>query len=125
MTEADIIAHWKNGSRDALEMACLAKKAGKYDHVLFNCHLAVEKALKAEYMQKYDKDAPFTHNLLDLAETLNRKWTDKQKKDLDELTDFVSAARYSDPVWAEKYADAEHASQWIAAAEEVLSFLNI
>lgn len=125
MTEADVVNHWRKGASDALEMARLAYTAGKYDHVLFNCHLAVEKAIKSEYMQKHKTEAPYSHNLLDLAKLLDRTWVAHQETVLDELTDFVSAARYSDPVWAERYADARHAVQWIAEAEKFLSFLGI
>jgi HEPN domain-containing protein len=124
VTEADVIAHWRKGARDALEMAQLAFQAGKYDHALFNSHLAVEKALKSRYMQRHDSDAPYTHNLLELAEELDCPWTDEQKHTLDELTDFVVQARYSDPAWADAYADADHVSQWISRAAEILSLLG-
>jgi HEPN domain-containing protein len=124
VTTADVITHWRKGARDALEIAKLALQAGMYDHVLFNCHLAVEKALKAEYMQLHGEEAPYTHNLLDLAETVDRSWTDAQTTALDELSDFVVAARYSDPVWAERYADAPHGSAWLRSAEAFLSLLH-
>ena len=125
MTEADVIAHWRKGATDALEMARLACDAGKYDHALFNCHLAVEKALKVKYMEQHNAEAPYTHNLLELAGLLPNPWTEQVKTILDRLSDFVVAARYSDPVWAEKYADLSHANECIADAARLLSSLGI
>ena len=118
-----MIAHWRKGARDELRSAQLLFEGGQYANALFHCHLAVEKALKTLFMEKEKKEAPFSHNLLDLARLLDRTWTPEQEKALDELTDFVSAARYNDPVWAEHYADEQHASQWIAWGEDFLSSL--
>lgn len=123
VTTEDVIAHWRKGASDALEMARAAMGLRKFDHVLFNCHLAVEKAMKAQYMEEHGAEAPRTHNLIDLAESLDRAWSEQQKTDLDELTDFVVAARYSDPVWAEQYADERHASSWVAKTESLLPLL--
>lgn len=44
MTEADVIAHWKKGAKDAIEAARLLHDGGKYALALFDLHLAMEKA---------------------------------------------------------------------------------
>jgi HEPN domain-containing protein len=125
MTEADVIAHWRKGAKDALESAKLLCEGNQFTNALFLCHLAVEKALKALYMAQYDKDAPYSHNLLDLALSLQQTWSKEQKSALDELTDFVVGARYSDPVWAREYADKAHASQWIDWTQKFLFLLDL
>jgi len=121
VTESDVIAHWRKGARDELESARLLHAGRQYAGSLFHSHLAVEKALKAAYMEQCGDEAPYTHNLLDLATLLGRPWTDAQKAALDRLTDFVVAARYSDPAWAGQYATAEHAAQGITDARTFLS----
>src|SRR5262245_34735285 len=46
VTEADVIAHWRQGVRNELASAQLLRDGGQYEASLFHCHLAVEKALK-------------------------------------------------------------------------------
>lgn len=44
-------------------------KAGRYLHVVFRCHLAIEKMLKAILSQKYPTDVPpKIHNLIQLVQ---------------------------------------------------------
>ncbi|MEK7563042.1 MAG: HEPN domain-containing protein [Patescibacteria group bacterium] len=113
MTEADVIAHWRKGARDALEMAQLALQAGKYDHALFNCQLAVEKALKAKIMEKTRKPHPKIHDLRKLSLLVHDSWTVEENELFDIVSSFAVAARYDDPLWAQQYATAEHATKWI------------
>ncbi|MFH1245812.1 MAG: HEPN domain-containing protein [Candidatus Omnitrophota bacterium] len=42
-------------------------KTGRYVYVIFMCHLAIEKALKAVVYKKTDKLPPKTHDLIYLA----------------------------------------------------------
>jgi HEPN domain-containing protein len=43
-------------------------EAKRYIYVVFMCHMAIEKAFKALYRQKFEALPPKTHNLLLLAE---------------------------------------------------------
>ncbi|MDD5055563.1 MAG: HEPN domain-containing protein [Candidatus Peribacteraceae bacterium] len=123
MTEADVIAHWRQGARDALRMAHLAHGDGRHALTLFHCHLAVEKAMKSLFMQEKKKEAPPTHNLVFIAEKLKRPWSGEERRQLTFLTQYAVAARYDDPVWAEHEATAENGAQWIAVTEKFLSSL--
>lgn len=123
VTEADVIAHWRKVARDELQSARLLFDGGKYPGALFHCHLAVEKALKASFMEEHRKEAPLTHDLLQLALQLNRSWSDDAKKILADLTDYAVAARYDDPLWAEHEATEDNVAAWISRAETVLSLL--
>ena len=123
MTEADVISHWRKGARDALDAAHLLQENKKFALALFNTHLAVEKALKARYMEELRKESPPTHNLVLLAGQLKHAWSDSEKRQLDYLTQYSVAARYDDPFWAEREATAENTAKCIAAAEQFLSVL--
>jgi HEPN domain-containing protein len=121
VTEVEIIAHWRKGAADALEMAALACQAGKYDHALFNCQLAVEKALKAAIMARTREPHPRIHNLGQLAALAGESWTPAEQQMFDELSAFAVAARYDDPPWAAQYASLDNASRWIDAVTTFLS----
>ena len=123
MTEADVIAHWRKGAKDALRVAVLAYEDGKYALALFNAHLAIEKALKAAYMEKYRKEAPWTHDLVHLSKELDRPWTDEEERLLGHLTEYAVAARYDDPPWAEHEATQEKTSALLQRTTTLLSAL--
>ena len=123
VTEADVISHWRKGARDAMIVAQAAQEKGKYALALFNAHLAVEKALKALYMEQHRKESPMTHDLEKIALQINRKWTPAQKELLTDLTQYAVAARYDDPYWAEREATEENTSEWLVQAEVFLTIL--
>jgi HEPN domain-containing protein len=121
LTEVEIIAHWRKGAADALEMATLAFGAAKYDHALFNCQLAVEKDLKAAIIDRTGNPNPRIYNLRQLAALVGHTWTPKEQQMFDALSAFAVAARHDDPPWAEQYASRHNASHWI---DVVTSFLS-
>lgn len=123
MTDSDVIQHWRNGAQNELQSAQLLFNGSQYSATLFHCHLAVEKALKAMFMQQLQKDAPMTHDLLQIALQLTRVWTDDEKKVLADLTEYAVAARYDDPMWAEHEANKENTSRWLERVTQLLSTL--
>jgi HEPN domain-containing protein len=123
MTEIDVIEHWRKGAKDALHLAGRAYEDGLYTLALFNVHLAVEKAMKASYMEKHRVEAPWTHNLVPLGKEIDHAWTEEELRLLGNLTQYAIAARYDDPVWAENEATQENAGAWIERASLLLSSL--
>ena len=123
MTEADVIAHWRSGAKNELQSAMLLQKGKQYAAALFHCHLAVEKGLKALFMEQHRKEAPLTHDLLQIALQCNRTWTDDEKKLFADLTGYAVAARYDDPVWAEREANSQNVTAWIKRVDSLLSSL--
>jgi HEPN domain-containing protein len=87
VTEADVIAHWRTGARKELQSAKLLFDGGQYAGTLFHCHLTVEKALKAEFMQQHRTAAPMTHDLLQIALQLQQAWTLEEREFLADLTE--------------------------------------
>lgn len=123
MTGQEVIAHWRKGARSALKMARLALDAEEYEPALFHCHLAIEKALKAVYMEQHGEDHPYTHDLRHLATLIRHSLHAEDMEVLQEMAEFVTDARYSDPYWAAEEATKKNAGKWIRKTEHILSML--
>lgn len=70
--------NWIDGSDYDYKTAESLLKAKRFVYVIFMCHLAIEKLLKAIYSEKLGKIPPRTHSLirlLDLCEILLSKTT--------------------------------------------------
>lgn len=120
MTPQQIVAHWRKGAKDSIEVAHMCLEAKKFEHVLFNAHLAVEKALKARFIEQHDNAPPFTHELHELAAQIPINLSDEQIALLREMSRLAVRARYADHRWSEEQATAKNAAYWISCAEELL-----
>lgn len=76
------IANWLKMVDYDLATANKIFKAGRYVYVIFMCHLAIEKALKALVCKETNKIAPKTHDLIYLLSLGNVKLSG-------ELLDFI------------------------------------
>ena len=124
MTQDEAATHWQQRARSELKVARILFEKGEpdvYGEVIFHCHLALELALKAKYIQEHNAAAPFTHNLGELAQTLDEKWSESDRKDFDQLSDNAVLARYGDEEWHTRHATKEKARMWL---EKVGSFLT-
>lgn len=121
MTKEDVVALWQKEAKEAFRVAELAFADGIYWLTLFHCHLAVEKALKALYMNEHGQDPPRMHELLLLAEAMKHPWSEGDVTLFDTLGEFAVEARYHDPEWAEKQATKEHAQYWLERTQSFLS----
>ncbi len=63
---------------------------------IFLGHISTEKLLKALYVKRFNKHAPFTHNLYRLGELIGLEMSDEYSDWLDEITSFNLNARYDD-----------------------------
>lgn len=91
-----IVNHWIETSNDDFQTMMTLYKSESNSWALFLGHISVEKLLKAVYVNKFGKHAPFTHNLYRLAELSEIKLTDEYADWLDEITSFNLNARYDD-----------------------------
>jgi HEPN domain-containing protein len=123
MTRETIISHWLKGAREAYDAAALLHVAGNYALVLFHCHLAVEKALKAAVIYATDRQPPATHDLILLAKKTSHKWSPADLRTLSALTDYAIRARYDDPAWSESQATKKNCEIWLAKTEKLLKTL--
>jgi len=97
MTKEEHIKYWCDSARHDLESAESIFGSGRYDWCLFVGHLAVEKILKAIFVDKNDDvSPPKIHNLVRLAELAKVELNDEQKFILDQINDFNLQTRYPD-----------------------------
>lgn len=96
MTKLDKINHWLKLAIEDLDFAHYSFK-GKYflNTVLF-CHLTIEKAIKAAYVEVNEIAPPFIHHLIKLSKKaeIYDDLTKKQIKFLKELNPMNVKARY-------------------------------
>lgn len=125
MTTADVSQHWRKRARDSLTLARAAVEINDFADCLFHCHLAVEKCLKAEIMEKTQSPHPRIHSLAKLAAVLGNDWSADDQALFFFLSDFAVAARYDDPAWAQHTATAQTAQEWIERTEAFLSRMHV
>lgn len=123
MTRKQVVAHWRKGTKQALRLAKLAHKDHSYALALFHCHLAVEKALKSQFIAEKRRTPPYTHDLLDIARALQHSWTVAEQELFDTLSDFAILARYGDQVWERRHANKPTSERWIKRSQEFISHL--
>ena len=91
-----IVKHWIDTSDDDFEAMLTLYNSKSYLWSLFLGHISTEKLLKALYVKRFKKHAPFTHNLYRLGELIGLEMTDEYSDWLDEITSFNLNARYND-----------------------------
>ena len=92
----NIVKHWIDTSEDDFKTMLSLYDSKSYTWALFLGHISVEKLLKALYVKKYKRHAPFLHNLYRLAELSNLEMSEEQSDLLDKVTTFNLNARYDD-----------------------------
>ena len=91
-----IVKHWIETSNDDFDTMLTLYSSKSYGWSLFLGHISTEKMLKALYVKRFKKHAPFTHNLYRLGEMIGLEMTDEYSDWLDEITSFNLNARYDD-----------------------------
>ncbi|MFO7864676.1 MAG: HEPN domain-containing protein [Salinivirgaceae bacterium] len=91
-----IIKHWIETSDDDFNTMLSLYSSKSYSWSLFLGHISTEKLLKALYVKRFKKHAPFTHNLYRLGELIGLEMSDEQSDWFDEITSFNINARYDD-----------------------------
>ena len=96
-TDFDKIAqHWTTTANEDFEAMQRMFDAKLYHWCLFLGHIALEKLLKALFVQERQMHAPRTHNLFRLAELAGIPLSDEHADWLDMITTFNLNARYDD-----------------------------
>lgn len=88
--------HWVVTSNDDFQTMVALYSSKSYNWALFLGHIAIEKLLKALYVNLYGKHAPPIHNLYRLAKLCRLEPTDEYSDWLDTITSFNINARYDD-----------------------------
>lgn len=88
--------YWKESAQNNWLTALDLFKTKHFDACLFFCHLTIEKLFKGLVVKEIRKAAPFSHDLIVLAEVANIKLTDEQKELLRTVNTFNISTRYED-----------------------------
>lgn len=91
-----IVKHWIDTSDEDFQAMLNLYDSKSYSWSLFLGHISVEKLLKAVYVNRHKKHAPFLHNLFRIAELSDIEMTNEQSDWLDKVTSFNLNARYDD-----------------------------
>lgn len=90
-----VVRNWAETSNYDLRTAEAMYKAGRYLYVVFMCHLAIEKMLKAILAQKYPEDVPpKIHNLINLAQKTEVALPDHLKDFFQRIDNVSVITRY-------------------------------
>jgi len=88
------VQEWLETSEYDLETAKAMLKTERYLYVAFMCQQAIEKILKAIYVQGKNELPPRTHNLLYLIDVLQIDTEDPDKNLFSQLNQFYLETRY-------------------------------
>jgi HEPN domain-containing protein len=90
----NISSYWRDEAKEALEVADHLFEKEDYSYALFFGHLALEKLLKALFIEKRKEHAPPIHNLFRLSKLADIQLNENQKGALMLVTSFNIEARY-------------------------------
>ena len=88
------IEYWLDIADYDIKTAEAMLKSKRYLYVVFMCQQAIEKIIKAIFIQENDKEPPRTHNLIYLSDLLNINLSDIQINLLEDLSSYYIAGRY-------------------------------
>lgn len=109
-----IVNHWINTSDSDFDTMITLYESKSYAWALFLGHISTEKLMIALYVKKFEKHAPFTHNLYRLSELMELDLSDEYLDWLDEITSFNLNARYDDyKNEFNKLCTKEYTNRWI------------
>lgn len=121
----DDSSEWLKQAEYDMETADVLIREGRYLHVIFLCHLSLEKALKGLYTKKTRKAPPKTHSLVYLADLIGASIPDTCDELIRTLDGVSIPTRYPprlDDVIAE--FDAAKTSSLYQQAREMLTWLK-
>ncbi|MHC4905695.1 MAG: HEPN domain-containing protein [Planctomycetota bacterium] len=93
-----IIKNWLALAEYDYETAKAMMQSGRYIYVAFTCQQAVEKRLKALFVQDHQTTPPYTHNLLTLASKIScsQALLCDYQETLEELNSYYIESRYTE-----------------------------
>jgi HEPN domain-containing protein len=94
MEISEKVEYWLDIAEYDMQTARSMHKSGRYLYTVFMCEQAIEKILKANYLQKLSKEAPYSHNLVYLESLMELGISNKDLELIAELTTYYIEARY-------------------------------
>ena len=129
MTNIEKYQKWLEIAEEDLDTASVMFDSGKYMYVTFMCQQALEKLAKGIYVYKFNKEAPYTHNiniiLKGMEEITNLEEYKKYEALFATLTSFYIIGRYD--VYKQKVSsslDKESSKELLEKAKEAFLWLK-
>ena len=125
MTAMKSIANWVESSNYDIKTADHMFETKRYIYVLFMCHLATEKLIKALYEAAIKEMPPKTHNLVSLLNKIVMDVPDEHLKTIESLNDISIVTRYPEDMKAlVKAFNRERAGEYLQKTKRVLRWLK-
>jgi HEPN domain-containing protein len=121
----DKINYWVDNSDYDLQTAEAMHSSGRYAYTAFMCQQALEKIIKAVYLQENSQEAPRSHSLVYLVGLLKSPASENHLSLLSELSSYYIEGRY--PTYKEKIAslvNCERSKHFLAKTREVFQWLK-
>ena len=119
------IANWIESSNYDIKTAEHMFETKRYVYVLFMCHLAVEKLLKALYEAARGRVPPKTHNLVYLMNEADLDVPEGHLKTVESLNDISVVTRYPEDIRAlVKAFKKERAEDYLKKTKALLKWLK-
>lgn len=94
--DMDKVKYWSELSDYDLDTADAMFRTGRWLYVGYMCHQTLEKIFKAYWCSKKEEPAPYSHNLINVAQScgLGQLLSDQQKLFISEIMPLNIEARY-------------------------------
>ena len=125
VTQQEVIKHWREGAKQSFNAAKFMLENGSIGLCLFHCHLAIEKALKALYMEQCKATPPFTHGLDALSLQVEAAFSSSQRMFLHELSPQGVKGRYDEIDYHLNLPSSLEPAKVLKDTEEILALLFI
>ena len=121
----EVVSNWVRSSRYDIKTAEALYISRRYVYVIFMCHLAVEKALKAVVLDRRKKSAPKTHDLVRLVELSEITVPDRHRPIIAHLSEASVPTRYpEDMSKLVRYYNRSAAQRYLKETKELLRWLR-
>jgi len=125
MDKKEKVEYWLDIADYDLETAKSMLTSGRYLYVVFMCQQAIEKMLKALYINLFDEEPPRSHNLAFLFNKLGISTSDETMNVLNSLSAHYINNRY--PEYKSKLStvlDKKKAEEFLTKTERTYTWLK-
>ncbi len=125
MDKSRKIEYWLDIAQYDMDTARTMHENGRYLYSVFMCQQATEKILKAIHIQKFNQEAPMTHNIIYLASLLELELLPAQSETTSTLTTYYIEGRY--PSYKKKLSalvDSEKSHALLKQTEDLFQWLK-
>lgn len=125
MNKKEKIEFWIDIADYDIKTAKVMLKSRRYLYVVFMCQQALEKIIKALYINTFDEEPPRSHNLAFIFKKLSIKITTEKLDLLNKLSAFYITNRY--PEYKQMLStllDRKQTKEYFTKTEEVYEWLK-